>query len=220
MIATLLTMFRAASFTRERLAGCVMGMGQVRQPRPDARLTLRRCAASGLLASALFAASPAFAQQQGQALTRTQIAEPGTLRNDGDLDFGNIIPSIGGGTVVVTPSASATCTTTGGLVRSGPCKAAPFLGIAFANADIRVQRPAGNSITLTGPGGATMTVNAFTVGSTAPTTYLGWNGANHRLRVNAADGAYLFYVGGTLNVAANQAAGIYTGTFQIRITYN
>jgi hypothetical protein len=168
-----------------------------------------------------WASAPA-AAQQANALTRTQIHPTATLQNDADMDFGDIIPSAGGGTVVMTPSAAATCSTTGGLVRSGPCKAAEFTGTAFTGASLRVRRPNGNSITLTGPAGATMTVTTFTFGSTAPTVYQGnpGNSPNHRFRVDAGDGSYTFYVGGTLNVGGNQFPGIYNGAFEIDVSYN
>ena len=38
--------------------------------------------------------------------------------------------------------------------------------------------------------------------------------------VNAGDGSFRFYVGGTLHVNPNQAPGRYNGTFQIRVDYN
>ena len=176
------------------------------------------CALLGV--AALTGALPAAAQQEAYAVVQSEILDSSTVQNAADLDFGAIMPSGTAGTVVLTPGATATCTTTGGIVRSGTCKAASFTGLAFASADLRVQRPNGNSITLTGPGGATMQVNAFTFGSAGTTLYAGANGANHHFQVNALDGTYLFFVGGRLNVAANQAPGIYNGTFQIRITYN
>lgn len=170
------------------------------------------------LAAALSA--PTGAQVVDHAFTRSEVLDTISLQNDADMDFGDIIPSNANGTVVMTPSATPTCTATNGIVRTGPCKAAMFTGTAFPLADLRVMRPSGNRIDLTGPGGRTMRVNAFTFASTGPTTYLGNTGANHRFRVGATDGAYTFYVGGTLNVAANQQPGIYNGTFEIRLTYN
>ena len=181
-----------------------------------ARATRVACA---MLTAAALAPLPA-AAQQAHPLMAARILNTATVRNDADMDFGGIIPNGNNGTVVMTPSASPSCTTTGGIVHSGACTAAVFVGFAFATADLRVQRPAGNSITLTGPGGATMQLNAFTFGATGTTVSLGQNGANHRFRIDALDGAFLFYVGGTLNVAANQATGIYNGTFDIRVSYN
>lgn len=178
-------------------------------------------AACVLLAVAACAPLPA-AAQQANGLMRTQIHPTASLSNDADMDFGDIVPSASTGTVVMTPSATPTCNVTGGLVRSGPCKAAEFSGTAYAGAVLRVRRPIPNGIILAGPAGATMTVTSFTLGSTAPTVYLGsaGNSPNHRFRINAADGSYAFYVGGTLNVGTNQLPGIYNGTFQIEVTYN
>lgn len=173
-----------------------------------------------LLAAVALAPVPAAAQQQTYAIVQGEVLDSTTLVNNGDLNFGLIMPNPTGGTVLLTPAASATCTTTGGLVRSGTCKAAGFAGQALTGADLRAMRPAGNSITLTGPAGATMVVNAFTFASTAPTVFLGNAGANWRFRVDAADGTYLFFVGGTLNVGPNQRPGVYNGTITIRITYN
>ncbi len=197
-----------------------MGSGDLGRLLDSARVAKAVCAVLALLVVTLLAPAPAAAQQQETALSRSQIVDPATLRKDADLDFGMIVPRTNSGTVVVTPEAAPTCTTTGGLVRTGPCKAAVFSGTAFYQADLRAMRPSGNSITLTGPGGASMQVNAFTFGSTGTTVYLGNNGANHRFTVNALDGSFTFYVGGTLQVGANQAPGLYNGTFDIRISYN
>ena len=173
-----------------------------------------------LLMLAAFAPLPAAAQQESFAVLQSEILDSSTLANNGDLNFGLIIPNATGGTVLLTPSATAVCTTTGGLVRSGTCRAASFTGLAFPGAELRVMRPPGNNITLTGPAGATMQVNAFTFGSAGTTVFLGNNGANWRFRVDAPDGAFAFHVGGTLNVGPNQRPGIYNGSFTIRINYN
>jgi len=198
-----------------------MGLAYLdRVPRGSCKARASR-AACVVLAAAALAPLPAAAQQQAPVLIGAEILDAATVRNAADMDFGRIIASSSLGTVVMTPSASPTCATTGGIIRTGPCKAAQFTGLALYQADLRVQRPTGDRIDLTGPGGATMRVQDFTFGSTGATVSLTPNGANpHRFRVDAADGAFLFYVGGTLRVGANQAPGIYNGTFEIRITYN
>lgn len=161
------------------------------------------------------------AAQQGTAFVMTEILDPTTLSSTADLDFGVIAPSASGGTVVLTASPTPTCTTTNGLVRTGPCKAALFTGSTNIGGGLRVMRPNGNKITLTGPSGATMQVNDFTFGGDgASTVYTGNNGANHHFDVHSADGAYSFYVGGRLVVGASQRPGVYTGTFEVRIIYN
>ena len=148
-------------------------MGSVRRGR-------QACSGSGVnalrwacaaLSVAVLTPCPAAAQQQDHAFVRTEIVDTITLQNDADMDFGDIIPSASAGTVVMTPSATPTCTASPSLV---------------------------------------------------PTVYLGnpGNSPNHRFQVNAPDGSYTFYVGGTLNVGANQFPGIYNGTFQIDVTYN
>jgi hypothetical protein len=175
--------------------------------------------AGGLLAAAGLAPLPAAAQQQASATMRTEIVDILTLRNGGDMDFGDILPH-GAGTVVIPASATPTCTTTGALVRSGLCRSPVFTGTSVYMGNLRVMRPSGNHITLTGPGGATMAVDAFTFNSNAPTVFLGTTGANSRFRVEATDGTFTFYVGGTLHVATNQAPGIYNGSFTIRMIYD
>ena len=195
-----------------------MGSGQS-QPAPRG---VRRRTGLGLAATAVAALAPlpAAAQQQAYALIGAEIVDSTTMHPDADMDFGLIMPSASIGTVVMTPSASPTCTVTGSIVRSGACKAAEFSGVSFPAVEMRVMRPSGDKIDLTGPGGAKMRLDDFTFGSTGATVYLGASGANHRFRIDAPDGAYTFHVGGTLRVGAAQAPGVYSGTFEIRIIYN
>ncbi|HEY6816639.1 MAG TPA: DUF4402 domain-containing protein [Croceibacterium sp.] len=182
------------------------------------RLSARAAWPAGAVLAAL-APAPA-AAQQAWAFAQSEIVDPSTISNTADLDFGVIAPNAGGGNVLLSPSATAVCTTTGGLVRTGPCKAAVFTGLTFIGGGLRVMRPSGNSITLTGPSGATMQVNAFTFGGFGTTAYTGNNGANHHFDVTSVDGSYTFYVGGRLVVGPGQLPGVYTGTFDVRITYN
>jgi hypothetical protein len=172
-----------------------------------------------LAAAAALAPLPALAQAVESSPARITVLDPATAGVLADMHFGQITTTGTAGTVVMTPSASPTCTTTGGLVRAGICRAALFEGTATYQAEVRVMRPSGNSIQLTGPGGATMQVDTFVFAPTGSTSLISVNGANTRLRVNATDGSYAFYAGATLRVAATQAPGTYTGTFEIRITF-
>ena len=178
-----------------------------------------RALAKSLLAAALVPIS-AQAQNVDTAFGRAEIAEDISIADVDDLYFGQIVPRANSGTVVLTPGATATCTTTGGLVRSGPCQAAVFQGQARSGATLRIIRLGGNSITITNAGGATMQVRSFTFLGGAGTQDLGSNGANPRFRVTSGAGDFTVYAGATLEVGANQAPGIYTGTFTIHLQYN
>ena len=182
--------------------------------------TAARCACA-LLAAALFAPCPA-AAQDGYALVGAAIVDSTTIAPAADMEFGLIMPSASGGNVVMTASATATCTTTGGLIHSGACKAAEFTGSTIPMSQLRVMRPSGDRIDLTGPGGVTMRLQDFTFASPAPTVDLNpnTNGANRRFRIEAPDGSFVFHVGGTWRVGAAQAPGVYTGTFEIRVDYD
>ena len=120
------------------------------------------CALAALPITAALAPISAEAQSVDTAFGRAEIAEDISIADIDDLYFGQIVPRTNPGTVVLTPGATATCTTTGGLVRSGPCQAAVFEGQASSGATLRIIRPGGNSITITNPGGATMQVRNFT----------------------------------------------------------
>lgn len=178
-------------------------------------------ASRALLAAAVLVPCPA-AAQDGYALIGAAIVDSTTIAPAADMEFGLIMPTAAGGNVVMTASATATCATTGGLIHSGACKAAAFTGSTTPMSVLRVMRPSGDRIDLTGPGGATMRLQDFTFSSPAPTVDLNpnTNGANRRFRIEAPDGSFVFHVGGTLRVGPSQAPGVYTGTFEIRVDYD
>ena len=76
------------------------------------------------------------------------------------------------------------------------------------------------TFTITNPGGATMQVRNFTFTGGLGMQDLGSSGANHRFQVNSPTGDFTVYAGATLEVGANQAPGIYTGTFSIHLQYD
>ena len=187
------------------------------QPKGTSRAKASRIACA-LFAAATLAPLPAFAQvAQDHALMRSEIVDAATLQNDADMDFGDIIPSGTNGTVVMTPALAATCSTTGGLIRSGPCKAAEFSGTAFPGAILRVRRPIPNLIVLTGPLGATMRLHDFTF---AKGTALMLGGSLTDPNYFVIGGTFIVFVGGTLDVARTQRPGIYNGTFVLSFNYN
>lgn len=145
------------------------------------------------------------------------VVEPLTILKTRDMDFGKIA-GIVAGTVVMTPDDTATCTESAGLVHTGVCTSARFAGSGNSGSIIRIRKPAGNTIDLTGPG-TTMTVTDFQIDGSPELLQLNNSNGFVRYRIVSANGGFVFRVAGTLNVNANQAPGVYTGTFTIIADY-
>ena len=198
-----------------------MGPEIFRQLRNLARRLPWACAlAAGPLALAAF---PAQAQVADSEIARTEatIVNPGSIVKINDMRFGQVTTGATAGTVTISPAASATCATTGGIVHTGACQAARFTIYGKRNWNVRIKNTAGGTITLTNPGGATMTINNVTigpVGMTPQTGGAGWNLGTYK--INTASGITDFYLGGRLNVNAMQAPGHYTGTINVQIQFN
>lgn len=169
--------------------------------------------------AALLALVPgtALAQDNERIVTRVGLIEALTITKLDDLEFGDIIPAAGG-TIILSPTPQPTCTPTGSVIHTGGCQPAAFGGIGAAGQRVRVRRPPGNTITLTGPG-ADMTVTDITINGDTSLALVRSNPAWERFLISSLDGVFIFRVGGTLNVNANQAPGLYVGTFDIRIDY-
>lgn len=166
--------------------------------------------------AALCFAAPAAAQASASSNARTEaiVLRPLSFFKVDDLHFGEVIPSITtAGTVRLQPNGART--STGGIVLVNNLhQVARFTGLGTNNQQVAISVQA-NSIFITGPG-APMRVRNFEIGST-PTTFL--STAPLRFRINSATGAFSFPLGATLEVAANQAAGEYTGNFTIILNY-
>ena len=140
-----------------------------------------------------------------QAAAAATIAQPLTLQKDYDLDFG-LATVTTAGTIVLDPNSDA-LTTTGGVVAvGGSPHAANFKGIAPTGNVVIIRLPK-DATTLTRVGGTdTMTVDRWTLDGTTRRNVL-------------SKIAFDFRVGGTLHVNANQADGIYVGTFTVDVQY-
>ncbi len=174
------------------------------------------------LACALFAliGLPGTAQAQSNTSsvdTSVGLIEPLTITKLSDLNFGDLVVTTGG-TVVLTPTVTATCTTTGGVIHAAECEPATFGGSGVTGERVRVRRPIGNTITLTGPG-ADMTVTNITINGDPTLIPTNSNPNWERFLIGDPSGTFIFRVGGTLNVNPNQLPGVYTGTFDIRLDY-
>lgn len=178
----------------------------------------RQIVAALMLAAAL-CTLPVAAQAQTITATDTSVGliEPLTITRLADLDFGDLVVTTGG-TVVLTPTTSPTCTTTGGVIHTAECQPAEFGGSGVAGERVRVRRPIGRTITLTGPG-ADMTVTNITIDGDPTLIHVQSNPNWERFLIGDPTGVFTFRVGGTLNVNPNQAPGVYSGTFDIRLDY-
>jgi hypothetical protein len=204
-----------------------MGLGYLRQSRPRGRLTLRQRAVCALLAALALILFPAQAFAQSDTDTAPSVAvilDTGTMAKSQDMDFGDIAQPSAAGTVVLTPTPTATCGITGGVVmRTGPCTAAEFAILGRKNWLVRIREQNGGTIVLTGPGGATMTVTNMTIDVTDMVNAPGGGnppGTFGRYRIVSDAGFATFRIGGRLNVNANQAFGDYTGTLSIQVLFN
>lgn len=179
------------------------------------------CAALALAGAGLLAPPAQAETAQATGTAQAVIVEPLSLIKVQDLDFGRIAARPTAGTVTVNPDTGA-CTVTGPILHVGTCRYAEFAGMGTRRLTFRAQIPA--TVTLTGPGGATMTVNNITMGLAPDVSYIGGNGhglgsGNRRYQINSNTGIFTFRLGGTLNVGANQAPGVYNGTFNVTVQY-
>ncbi len=140
------------------------------------------------------------------ATARSVITAPVSIVKTSDLDFGLLVVGAAG-TVVIDPNANSIAAT-GGVTRVGTqWSAASFVGAAGGSSVVVLIKIPNQPVILTRQGGTeTMAVSPLTL-----------QGQNKRSL--AAQESFTFRVGGTLAVAANQAEGVYTGTFDVQIQY-
>lgn len=160
----------------------------------------------------------AHAAETGPNTASAILIQPLSIVKSEDLDFGTIIPDTGG-TVVLDPTLTPTCTTTGAVIRSGVCQPAEFVGAGSVNQRVRVRLPAQARMTVSNGAGATMQVTDMLVNGSPDLLVTRETIRNFRFRILHPTGIFYFRVGGTLNVGANQAQGTYTGTFDVDIQY-
>ena len=162
-----------------------------------------------LVGAALLGAAPAQLHAQAVPIESTTaraiVLRPATVLKIEDLDFGAAVVT-GAGTLVLNP-VTGILTATGGVTPvSGTPHAAHFVGAASGNAVVNIKIPK-QPVTLTRVlGTETMTLTNFTLDSPDK-------------RTMARRESFEFRVGGTVNVAADQADGTYLGTFTVTVQY-
>lgn len=159
------------------------------------------------------------AQEVATNTARTTLVENLSVVKSQDMDFGEIVVATGAGTIVMNPAASPTCTVTGGIIKTGVCQPAEFVGAGRLNRLVRVRIPASARMDVTNAGGATMRIDDMTVSGTPDSLVIRQNVRTYRLLVLTLNGLFQFRVGGTLRVGAAQAPGTYTGNFEIDVQY-
>jgi hypothetical protein len=148
----------------------------------------------GLVATAADAA-PVTATGTARARVLRQIV----VTKTSDLDFGVIVPATSASTVVISTAGARTCGA--GVTCTGSFAPAAFT--ISGTSGVVATITGDNSVTLTNGSGGTMTAALNRSAAT----------------VTLAATASTVQVGGTLSMAANQADGTYSGTFNITVDY-
>lgn len=167
-----------------------------------------RYAAAGMAMASLGVASTANAATSDTAdvtaeiLTALSVAVDST---DNTLDFGQIAPGASAATIVVAPDGTMTGGCPTAVICAGSTNAPSFDVVGNPNALVYVTFT--NSSETLSNGTDSMTVDTFTT-----------DGGGQLTLDGSGDGS--FTVGGSLGVAASQAAGVYTGTLEVNVAYN
>lgn len=152
-----------------------------------------------------FSAS-AFAQLSASATASAVIIAPLSIAKDVDLHFGTAWRGASLGTVVLTPAGGRSAT--GGVTLSGLAPAATVASFTISGEPTR-------AITITLPS-ADVTITDGT-NNMIVNTFLSTPAAGAHTLAGATT---TLTVGATLNVAANQPSGAYTGSFSVSVNYN
>lgn len=150
------------------------------------------------------AAAPAHAQNSGGQVVINVLTPLGVVQID-DLDFGMIIPAATPGSVTINRN-DGTCTPDVVILSGTDCRRAEFFVLGDPNVQVQISHDSA-PITLTRQGG----------GATMVMDQLRHNGGRNK-RLDAA-GELTFYMGGRLQVGANQAPGTYDANFTVTVEY-
>ncbi len=180
-----------------------MGIFAFDRPQRLALLALPLAAAAG---AAQAAAAP------GTGSAKAQINGGITLVRTADLSFGDMIAAPVAGTVIVSPT-NDTRTVTGVIPAGGTVQAARFTGRGTPGR-IAYVRWSTAPVTLTRiGGGATMVMDQLRTNSVL------FVFAGNDPRIIPANGILDIRFGARLRIAANQADGVYEGSFNVTLDY-
>lgn len=165
-----------------------------------------------LILVALTSAPAAFAQSDSGD-TEAVLVSPLSLVPVRDLNFGNLIPGSTGGTAGV--STAGTRSVTGSVVAAGGTVSnAEFQGYGTRNRFVYISTPSSSYTLNRVGGGANMTMRSLILqaDNLSPLFFPGL------FRISSTD-VITLRVGATLDVGANQQAGIYETSFPITMNY-
>ena len=165
-----------------------------------------------LVLVALTTAPAAFAQTDN-ADAEVVVVSPLSLVPVADLNFGNLIPGLLGGTAVVSPAGVRTVT--GSVTAAGGSVSnAEFQGYGTGNRFVYITSGSGTYILNRVGGGGAMTMRSLTLqaDNLTPTFFPGL------FRIAATD-VITLRVGATLDVGPNQQTGVYEATFPLTMNY-
>ena len=167
-----------------------------------------RYAAAGMAMASLGVASTANAATSDTADVTAEILTALSVAvdpADNTLDFGQIAPGASAATIVVAPDGTMTGGCPTQVICAGSTNAPSFDVVGNPNALVYVTFT--NASETLSNGTDSMTVDTFTT-----------DGGGQLTLDGSGDGS--FTVGGSLAVAASQAAGVYTGTLELNVAYN
>ena len=182
-------------------------------PRIDRKWAL---AALPLALAVVLSARPAAAQSTTPATNVTAsatVVTPLTISSASALNFGTFAAGGTTGTVTISPSGSPRASSGGVTLVATSAGTASSVVLAGTPSTAFTLNLPGSTVSLTGPGSA-MTLSNFTTNLSG--TGLGGTGVGGAI---GSSGSLTFAIGATLNVGANQAAGSYSATFPITVTY-
>lgn len=157
--------------------------------------------------------APAAFAQTSNAETDAVVVSPLSLVPVDDLNFGNLIPGLIGGTARV--STAGVRTVTGSVVAAGGTVSnAEFQGFGTRNRFVYISSGSGTYILNRIGGGANMTMRALTLqaDNLSPTFLPGL------FRIASTD-VITLRIGATLDVGPSQQSGVYEATFPITMNY-
>jgi len=162
---------------------------------------------AAMLLAFSFSAQAQQASDTGEATVTVEFHEI-TLHNETTLNFGTLLPFGRTGTIRVTPAGATVAFRT---LSIAPGAAAEWTVTGTPSAPYAIALPV--NIELIDEGGLNnMLVNSFT------TSVTDFANRNNAVLDAAGDGS--FTVGATLNVGANQPLGVYSGQYEVTVSYN